>query len=124
MEIRLGRKKIGDLIGDTLYKEVIGSKHRFKKFDAWGIDSKFLHRLPENTKIVITDIETGKVYKSTRRAYLENEQYYHFKLPNEDYQTQLFLPLALHVLGEKKPLTHDQEEENRYLQSQGLPKKY
>lgn len=124
MEIKLGRKKIGDFRNGTLYKEVKGSIHRFRKFNVWGIDSKLLHRLPEDTKIVITDIETGKVYKSTRKDYLENEKYYHFKLPTEDYQTQLFLPLSMHEIVEKAPLTQEQEDENNYLVSQGLPKKY
>lgn len=124
MEIKLGKKKIGDYREGTLYKEVVGSRHRFRKFDAWGIDSKLLHRLPEDAKIVITDIETGKIYKSTRKDYLDNQKYYHFKLATEDYQTQLFLPLSMHELVEKSPLTKEQEEENSYRISQGLPKKY
>lgn len=124
MEIKLGRKKIGDFREGTLYKEVVGSRHRFRKFDAWGIDSKLLHRLPEDAKIQITDIETGKIYKSTRKDYLDNQKYYHFKLPTEDYQTQLFLPLDMHEVVEKTPLTKEQIEENDYRMSQGLPKKY
>lgn len=90
----VGRKLVGEISGDTIYKEVKYSKHRFKKFDAWGLDSKMLHDVPADTKIVIRDIEHGKNYHSTVKAYFDNEQYYHFKLPSEDYQTQLFLPLS------------------------------
>ena len=124
MEIKLGRKKIGDFREGTLYKEVVGSRHRFRKFDAWGIDSKLLHRLPEDAKIQITDIETGKIYKSTRKDYLDNQKYYHFKLVTEDYQTQLFLPLSLHTIDEPVPLTKEQEEENAYRMASGLSPRY
>ncbi len=124
MKFYIGRKVIGELIGDTLYKEVWESRHLFKKFDAWGVDAKLLHKLPAGTKIVIRDVENNKLYQTTKETYLENEKYYHFKLPGEDYATQLFLPRSMFEQEKPKELTKDQQDENAYLRSQGLQPKY
>lgn len=124
MKFYIGRKLIGELIGDTLYKEVWASRHLFKKYDAWGVDSKMLHKLQAGTKIVIRDVENNKLYQTTKETYLENEQYYHFKLPQEDYATQLFLPRSMFDQVKPKELTKDQQDENAYLLSQGLQPKH
>jgi len=74
-------------------KEVYGSKHLFKKLDAWGIDAKFFEDvlLPNNFKIRIIDKEKDLVYEASSKTFKEKGYYYHFK-GKEDWRPQIFLP--------------------------------
>jgi len=108
----LGHKKIGELEGDTFFKEVLRSKHLFRVLDAWGIDSKTLNGLPANTKIVIHELEEDKWYRTTKEDYLEHGQYYHFKNEKVDNRTQLFLKRARFKIEELNKL--ESEELNKH----------
>lgn len=100
-------------------KEVQDSKHRMRILDAWGIDIEILEKLPENTIIKIKDKEKGIEYRTTREAYFNFGEYYHFKQYYTDHNTQLFLQLKYF---EKIEQSEDEKERIAYLKSQGILK--
>lgn len=116
----LGRKNIGELDGGVFYKEVLLSKHLFRVLNAWGIDSQTLSSIPAGTKIEIHEQEENKVYKTTKEAYIEHGQYYHFKEPRADHRTQLFLPRKWFQVDEPKKLEGEALEKYNYMVSQGF----
>ncbi len=117
----LGRKKIGERIGDTFYKEVYRSKgHLFFALDAWGIDSKTLRELPDDIKIVINDLERNAIYRTTKQEYIDKGQYYHFKNEKVDNRKQLFLSRKWFQVEKPKKLEGEELEKHNYMVSQGL----
>jgi hypothetical protein len=115
----LGRKKIGELNGDTFFKEVLKSKHLFRVLDAWGIDSKTLNGLPANTKIVIHELEEDLVYKTTKEKYLDGGQYYHFKEQRADHLTQLFLKRNKFEVEKPVQLEGEELAKHNYMVAMG-----
>jgi hypothetical protein len=122
---KIGRKTIGVLENGVFSKDVLLSKHLFRILDAWGVDSSTLHKLPRGSKIVIHELEEGKRYITTKEDFMRlGKTYLHFKQPQEDYRTQLFLKREHFTVEMPTPLTPDQIAENDYLISVGLKKKY
>jgi len=74
-------------------KEVYGSRHLFRKLDAWGIDAQFFEDvlLPNNFTIRVIDKERDIVYETTAIQMKQHGYYYHFKR-FEDWRPQIFLP--------------------------------
>lgn len=121
----IGKKLIGTYDNGVFRKDVLVSRHLFRVLDAWGVDSKTLHSLPEGSKIVLDSVEEGKWYTTTKEEFLElGEAYLHFKQPKEDYRTQLFLKRYHWRVEQPKQLTLDQIAENDYRVSQGLSKRW
>lgn len=122
---KIGYKNIGTLDGNIFSKEVSLSRHLFRVLNAWGLDSATLHKLPNDTVIELHELEEDKWYKTTKEEFLRlGEHYLHFKTVVEDFKTQLFLPRRHWKVEEKTTLTKEQEEENSYRVSQGLPKRW
>lgn len=121
MIFKIGHKNIGELKDGVFRKEVMKSKHLFRVLDAWGVDSKTLHKLPEGTKIVIHELEEDKVYTTTKEEFLSlGETYLHFKQPKEDYRAQLFLKRDRFKVEKPKVLEGEELEKHNYMVSQGL----
>ena len=84
----LNGKHIGSLEGDTFTKDVKGSLHLMKIYDAWGLDLKMFDKFlkPINAKIIIHDKESGITYSTTASTY---ELYGRKK--SHGYRDQIFL---------------------------------
>jgi len=97
----------------TFCKEVIGSKHLFRKFDAWATDAKYFNDvlLPNNYTIVVKDKENGKTYTATAEVMNKNGQYFHFKKKEEDDRAQIFLSRRYFQVEEPKKQTEDEKAE-------------
>lgn len=76
------------------YKEVRESKHLFKKFDAWGIDSDYFTDvlLPNNCLIKINDLENRKMYSIKAEKFKKKAKYFYFKDQKQDHRAQIFCP--------------------------------
>ena len=121
MIFKIGHKTIGELENGVFFKEVMKSKHLFRVLDAFGIDSKVLHKLPPGTKIAIHELEEDKWYKTTKEEFLEQgETYLHFKQPKEDFRAQLFLKRSKFKVEEPVKLEGEALEKHNYMVSQGL----
>ena len=96
MLVKVNGKVIGKLEGDVFSKVVKGSKHLFRKLNAWGVDAEFFteHLVSTNKTIVVHDSENGITYQTNATSMREHGQYYHFK-KGKDHRAQIFLPLAL-----------------------------
>lgn len=99
--VREVRARNGNLIGyfkgNTLFKKVQGSKHRFRKIGdrgSCGIDYDALHTdLPERAAIEIYDSEEEVKYLATAARFKEYGTILHFKEGTADHYTQVFLPV-------------------------------
>jgi len=120
-QYKIGKKNIGTYYPESkmFTKDVIQGKHLFRVLDAWGINSKVLNTLPEDTKIVITD-ECDKKYVCLKKDYTNNGQFYHFKTFHTDHRTQQFLPRKFFTIQEPPVLSEDEQAKLNYLKSQGL----
>lgn len=120
-QFKIGKKLIGEYYPESklFIKKVITGKHLFRILDAWGIDSKVLNALPEDTTIVIID-ELDKKYICLKKDYTENGQFYHFKNYNVDHKTQQFLSRKYFAVEEPPVLSEDEQARLNYLKSQGL----
>lgn len=118
-----GRKNFGTYFpeNNTFVKDVYKSKHLFRANQSWGIDSKILNSLKEDTKIVIKEQEDGITYTATKQDFDLYGTYFHFKGTSTDHDTQRFLELSR---WQHKQLTQDQIDENNYLLSHGLQKRW
>lgn len=69
---------------------------------SWGIDYKILHeQLPEECTIQIIAKESGRVYRITKKEFIEKGQILHFKQDTADHNVQVFLPLEQWKVKEK-----------------------
>lgn len=95
MIIKINNRIIGTLddINRTFDKKVKLSKHLFRMFDSWGIDSDFFTDvlLPKNYTIRIFEQEENIFYKTTAEEWKKHARYYHFKQEDEDHKAQIFL---------------------------------
>ncbi|MFA5197699.1 MAG: hypothetical protein WC437_04760 [Patescibacteria group bacterium] len=97
-----------DTFNKVFYKKVWQSRHLFRALNAYGIDSDYFNAflLKDNYEIVVSDQETGKVYQTTAKHFKEHGKYFHFKEPQTDHRTQLFLSLEDFKMPKK---TEDQK---------------
>ncbi len=67
-------KPVGRVVGDTFYKIVYGSKHFLKIPKAIAFDVSTLHDALNAgaTKVQVTDIETGNIYKASISHIFKN----------------------------------------------------
>jgi len=95
MIIKVGKRIIGETDTDNRVfdKSVYKSKHLFKKFDSWGIDSDFFTDvlLPQDYTIRIFEKEDNILYKTTAEHWKKHARYFHFKQEDEDHKAQIFL---------------------------------
>jgi hypothetical protein len=97
MKIEIKTDKRTRYIGDyepdkkIFTKRVQASKHLFKKFDAWGMDSEFFTDvlLPDNSQIQIFDTENNFLYIIDAKKFHKHAKYFHFK-NDEDNRSQIF----------------------------------
>jgi hypothetical protein len=62
-----GRKVVGEVRGDTFYKQVSGAKHFLHRPPAIAFDIASLREAEEYgaVKVHVTDLDDGKVYEAT-----------------------------------------------------------
>lgn len=86
-------KMIGTLIYNyendylTLYKHVNEDKHKFLKFESFGVNNEVISRLRANDQILISNGEI--MFKISVRSALKFGKYLQF----DKYEKQLFIPL-------------------------------
>ena len=88
------RRTIGSLDTETkiFRKTVKESRHLFRIYDAWGIDSDYFTDVlfPNSYKIQVHDKENDVVYEITAEKLKKHGQYYHFKNKENDHGAQIF----------------------------------
>jgi hypothetical protein len=89
--IKAQDKIIGCLQGHTFVKRVQGSKHQLRKPPAWCIskDAFVQEILPNVSRIVVEDTETGRYYESSTQTF----ETHSFEIQRGSYEPQLALGL-------------------------------
>jgi len=89
--IKVESKIIGQLLGNTFVKRVIGSKHQLRKPPAWCISKEAFCReiLPNTENIIIEDQESGLTYQTSTETFAERA----FEIQRGGFELQLALTL-------------------------------
>lgn len=83
---------VGYLNNNILYCYRMGTKHIYRKYNAWGIDFKVFNSLTEGglKEVTICDTETNFNYRTSTKTFKE----YGIIINHKPYRQQILLPLS------------------------------
>lgn len=69
--VKVGHRRVGEIVGDSFIKRVIGSKHMLRIPRAWCMDAGVFDEKvkPNCKKIIIKDTESGLTYKTSTNTF-------------------------------------------------------
>ena len=69
--VKVGNKRVGEIVSKSFIKRVIGSKHMLKAPRAWAIDAGVFENVikPNCSEIIIKDAESGWIYQVSMEVF-------------------------------------------------------
>lgn len=115
------KKSVGEIKDGKFTKNILWSKHHFRKANALGIDADIVNKLALNdvSEIIFNDIETGRIFTTDILTFMSKGFVHEFM----GFQPQVFLTIEWfditrpdgEVLQRKKTLPIKEEEQEKLL---------